>query len=110
MNHGDIKLMIDRLNQYDTGDEYQPVVESAVDMLEQLGNEVSRLSALCDKWNFECDAMREDNKRLAEERYELQKVLWKTRDSMWCVNNQLMTANLSGVLVNAISKIDGVLG
>lgn len=24
-----------------------------------------RLSALCDKWNAECDAVREDNKRLA---------------------------------------------
>ena len=29
-------------------------------------HERDRYSALCDKWNAECDAMREDNKRLAD--------------------------------------------
>ena len=31
----------------------------------ELEKERDRLSGLCDKWNFECDEMREDNKRLA---------------------------------------------
>ena len=31
----------------------------------ELEKERDRLSELCDKWNFECDEMREDNERLA---------------------------------------------
>ena len=31
----------------------------------ELEKERDRLSELCDKWNFECDDMREDNNRLA---------------------------------------------
>lgn len=34
----------------------------------EAADEIERLSALADKWNFECDEMREDNKRLAAER------------------------------------------
>ena len=45
INRGDIKLLIDRLNQYSTGDEFQPEVESAVDMLERLGNRVAKLES-----------------------------------------------------------------
>ena len=30
-------------------------------------NEIERLSALCDKWNQECDELREDNKRQDKE-------------------------------------------
>jgi len=36
--------------------------------------EVDRLSALADKWNFECDEMREDNKRLESANRDL--LLW----------------------------------
>lgn len=33
--------------------------------VKELTAERDRLSELCDKWNFECDEMREDNERLA---------------------------------------------
>lgn len=37
------------------------------DTLTRVTAERDRLSALADKWNLECDEMREDNKRLAAE-------------------------------------------
>ena len=40
--------------------------------IKQQAAEIERLSALCDKWNSECDDMREDNKRLANELIEQQ--------------------------------------
>ena len=53
----------DLLNQIDEHD----TAERVINLLERLGNENDRLSELCDKWNFECDEMREDNKRLDAE-------------------------------------------
>ena len=38
---------------------------SSPDVVLALLDEVERLSTLADKWNLECDEMREDNKRLA---------------------------------------------
>jgi len=41
--------------------------EEADVLMSKGADEIARLSALCDKWNSECDEMREDNKRLAKE-------------------------------------------
>jgi predicted transcriptional regulator len=43
--------------------------------IEKLRAENDRLSALADKWNSECDEMREDNKRLDAECAKLRKLL-----------------------------------
>ena len=40
-------------------------IEQLRQRVAELENERDRLSELCDKWNFECDDMREDNNRLA---------------------------------------------
>ena len=42
-------------------------MHTAADLIERQAAEIERLSSLCDKWNTECDEMREDNKRLAGE-------------------------------------------
>lgn len=49
MNRGDIKLVIDQLDQYANGDEFQREVEMAVDMLETLGNKVAQQAAVIEK-------------------------------------------------------------
>ena len=36
-------------------------VSACLDLIESQAAEIERLSALCDKWNFECDDMREQN-------------------------------------------------
>jgi len=43
-----------------------------------------RLSALCDKWNFECDEMREDNKRLEKLAHAIEGT--KPPDCSTCAN------------------------
>lgn len=40
-------------------------IEKLRQRVAELDKERDRLSELCDKWNFECDDMREDNNRLA---------------------------------------------
>lgn len=45
------------------GDDFPDMVQRVT----KLTAERDRLSELCDKWNTECDEMREDNKRLEEE-------------------------------------------
>lgn len=52
------------------------LVDDKIDLQKRLDAalaENKRLSALCDKWNSECDELREDNKRLAGELDELKK-------------------------------------
>ena len=49
------------LEPYEAADE----IEQLHQRVAELEKERDRLSGLCDKWNFECDEMREDNKRLA---------------------------------------------
>lgn len=51
---------------------YKKALDSAEDQITGLKETRNRLSELCDKWNLECDELREDNKRLAAELYELE--------------------------------------
>lgn len=44
---------------------------SCADVIDALVAEKNRLSTLADKWNFECDELREDNKRMAAENDKL---------------------------------------
>lgn len=77
MSHGDIKLVIDQLNNVREPlleCDYQ-TLENAVNTIETLANERDRLSTLCDKWNAECDEMRDDNKRLDVENARLRDAL-----------------------------------
>jgi uncharacterized small protein (DUF1192 family) len=102
VNRGDIKLAIDMIDSIDCPPFVDPVLEHVVSTLEDCGNEIAslkaeitrlkaeneRLSNLCDKWNFECDEYREDNKRLADEIEALkaqsaEPVAYRHRDGMF---------------------------
>lgn len=45
--------------------QYKDEITTLRQRVAELETERDRLSELCDKWNFECDDMREDNNRLA---------------------------------------------
>ena len=64
-----------RKSAQEISDDYERMAK----MVESQAAENARLSALCDKWNSECDDMREDNKRLAAEcaKIEQQSALWQ---------------------------------
>lgn len=72
----------------------------------ELEKERDRLSGLCDKWNFECDEMREDNKRLAN----VADALKQQRDELLAalVNIQQVACSGSpelGIATNAIASV-----
>lgn len=59
--------------------------------LHLLDAEVNRISKLADKWNLECDEMREDNKRLAAEVKTLRDALetiemWQSHTSKYSID------------------------
>ena len=65
-----MKELIDKLRFHNDPRLYQEadlLMYDAANLIESQAAEIERLSALCDKWNFECDDMREDNKRLEAE-------------------------------------------
>lgn len=72
----------------------------------ELEKERDRLSGLCDKWNFECDEMREDNKRLAN----VADVLMKQRDELVAAMIHIQQVACSGspelgIATNAIASV-----
>jgi len=67
VNTTELRDLADRLSGVDPA-EIQAVLRTAASVYDNL-------SAIADKWNLECDELREDNKRLSAERDELRTAL-----------------------------------